>query len=193
MHAQELSCVSMLDASSPQDCRVADPRGGGLAGRALVGADGRRAPHGPAVADRARAVLPGRGQGQGLRGGRVRRHRARRGVHLRLHAGLWRGDGVRALAAVPRRRRRCVCCCGLGDAGHRDCARRAAAAAAASLGVTYLLLPRPEDALPAALPWWDIPARMLATACWSAASRSAPTRSGRSSPASSRPIRRSSP
>jgi hypothetical protein len=40
----------------------------------------------------------------------------------------------------------------------------AAAVAAASLGVTYLLLPRPAtDALPAALPWWDIPARMLAT------------------------------
>ena len=40
----------------------------------------------------------------------------------------------------------------------------AAAVAAASLGVTYLLLPRPATAaLPAALPWWDIPARMLAT------------------------------
>ena len=39
-----------------------------------------------------------------------------------------------------------------------------AAVAAASLGVTFLLLPRPAtDALPAALPWWDIPARMLAT------------------------------
>jgi hypothetical protein len=32
------------------------------------------------------------------------------------------------------------------------------------LVVTYALLPRPAtDALPAALPWWDIPARMLAT------------------------------
>ena len=39
-----------------------------------------------------------------------------------------------------------------------------AAAAAASLMLTYLLLPRPAgNALPAALPWWDIPARMLAT------------------------------
>ena len=40
----------------------------------------------------------------------------------------------------------------------------AAAVAAAGLGVTYLLLPRPATAaFPAALPWWDIPARMLAT------------------------------
>ena len=40
----------------------------------------------------------------------------------------------------------------------------AAAIAAASLVVTYGLLPRPAgDALPGALPWWDIPARMLAT------------------------------
>jgi hypothetical protein len=39
-----------------------------------------------------------------------------------------------------------------------------AAIAAASLCLTYLLLPRPTtDTLPAALPWWDIPARMLAT------------------------------
>lgn len=40
----------------------------------------------------------------------------------------------------------------------------AAAVAAASLLVTYAVLPRPAGAaLPAALPWWDIPARMLAT------------------------------
>jgi hypothetical protein len=40
----------------------------------------------------------------------------------------------------------------------------AAAAAAAGLVLTYLLLPRPSaDTLPARLPWWDIPARMLAT------------------------------
>jgi len=40
----------------------------------------------------------------------------------------------------------------------------AAGAAAAGLVATYLLLPRPAaDALPAPLPWWDIPARMLAT------------------------------
>ena len=39
-----------------------------------------------------------------------------------------------------------------------------AAAAAACLVITYLLLPRPlTDARPMALPWWDIPARMLAT------------------------------
>jgi hypothetical protein len=40
----------------------------------------------------------------------------------------------------------------------------AAAVAAASLVLTYLLLPRPAGgALPARLPWWNIPARMLAT------------------------------
>jgi hypothetical protein len=40
----------------------------------------------------------------------------------------------------------------------------AAAVAAACLVITYLLLPRPlTDARPMALPWWDIPARMLAT------------------------------
>jgi len=40
----------------------------------------------------------------------------------------------------------------------------AAAVAAASLGLTYMLLPRPAaDVLLRALPWWDIPARMLAT------------------------------
>jgi hypothetical protein len=40
----------------------------------------------------------------------------------------------------------------------------AAAVAAACLLITYLLLPRPlTDARPMALPWWDIPARMLAT------------------------------
>jgi hypothetical protein len=39
-----------------------------------------------------------------------------------------------------------------------------AAAAAACLAITYLLLPRPAThARPMALPWWDIPARMLAT------------------------------
>ena len=39
-----------------------------------------------------------------------------------------------------------------------------AAVAAACLVVTYLLLPRPRTAaLPGRLPWWDIPARMLAT------------------------------
>jgi hypothetical protein len=39
-----------------------------------------------------------------------------------------------------------------------------AAAAAVCLILTYLLLPHPGgDALPAPLPWWDIPARMLAT------------------------------
>lgn len=39
----------------------------------------------------------------------------------------------------------------------------AAAAAATSLLIAYLLLPRPAmSALPAALPWWDIPARALA-------------------------------
>jgi hypothetical protein len=39
-----------------------------------------------------------------------------------------------------------------------------AALAATILCVTYLLLPRPGGAaLPAALPWWDIPVRMLAT------------------------------
>ncbi len=41
----------------------------------------------------------------------------------------------------------------------------AAAAGAASLVVTLALLPRPRmAALPQALPWWDIPARMAATA-----------------------------
>jgi len=40
----------------------------------------------------------------------------------------------------------------------------AAAAAVASLGVAYLLLPRPRaPAATTALPWWDIPARMLTT------------------------------
>jgi hypothetical protein len=40
----------------------------------------------------------------------------------------------------------------------------ASAAAAASLVLTYLLLPRSKsEALPGALPWWDIPARMLST------------------------------
>ena len=40
----------------------------------------------------------------------------------------------------------------------------ATAVAAAALVATYVLLPRAEaDTLPAALPWWDIPARMLAT------------------------------
>ena len=40
----------------------------------------------------------------------------------------------------------------------------AAAAALASLGAAYLLLPRPlSPAKPTALPWWDIPARMLTT------------------------------
>jgi hypothetical protein len=40
----------------------------------------------------------------------------------------------------------------------------AGAAAALSLALTYLLLPRPRSAPPmAALPWWDIPVRMLAT------------------------------
>jgi hypothetical protein len=40
----------------------------------------------------------------------------------------------------------------------------AAAAASASLVLAYLLLPRPRaPALTAALPWWDIPARMLST------------------------------
>jgi hypothetical protein len=41
----------------------------------------------------------------------------------------------------------------------------AAAAAAASLVLAYLVLPRPRAAtVAAALPWWDIPARMLSTA-----------------------------
>jgi hypothetical protein len=40
----------------------------------------------------------------------------------------------------------------------------AAGAAAASLAVAYLLLPRPHTpAVAAALPWWDIPARMLSS------------------------------
>jgi hypothetical protein len=40
----------------------------------------------------------------------------------------------------------------------------AAAAASASLVFTYLVLPRPRVAtVTAALPWWDIPARMLST------------------------------
>jgi hypothetical protein len=40
----------------------------------------------------------------------------------------------------------------------------AAAVAAASLGVAYLLLPRPRKPVAStALPWWDIPARMLTT------------------------------
>jgi hypothetical protein len=40
----------------------------------------------------------------------------------------------------------------------------AAAAGAASLAVSYVLLPRPATStFPAALPWWDIPMRMLAT------------------------------
>jgi hypothetical protein len=40
----------------------------------------------------------------------------------------------------------------------------AAAAGALSLALTGLLLPRPRTAsLPQALPWWDIPVRMLAT------------------------------
>ena len=40
----------------------------------------------------------------------------------------------------------------------------AAAAAVVSLGVAYLLLPRPRaPAKTTALPWWDIPARMLTT------------------------------
>jgi hypothetical protein len=40
----------------------------------------------------------------------------------------------------------------------------AAAAALAALVATYYLLPRPRGpASPAPLPWWDIPARMLAT------------------------------
>lgn len=46
----------------------------------------------------------------------------------------------------------------------------AAAAAAASLAVALALLPRPRiGALPQALPWWDIPARMAATAALVAA------------------------
>jgi hypothetical protein len=40
----------------------------------------------------------------------------------------------------------------------------AAGIAAAALAATYALLPRPRArALPAALPWWDVPVRMLAT------------------------------
>jgi hypothetical protein len=40
----------------------------------------------------------------------------------------------------------------------------AAAAASASLVLVYLVLPRPRTAeVTAALPWWDIPARMLST------------------------------
>jgi hypothetical protein len=40
----------------------------------------------------------------------------------------------------------------------------AASLAAAGLVLTYLVLPRSRgEALPAPLPWWDIPARMLAT------------------------------
>jgi hypothetical protein len=40
----------------------------------------------------------------------------------------------------------------------------AAVAGAASLVVAYLLMPKPTtSAFPAALPWWDIPMRMLAT------------------------------
>lgn len=39
-----------------------------------------------------------------------------------------------------------------------------AAGAAATLALTYRLLPVPtSNAIPGALPWWDIPARMLAT------------------------------
>jgi len=46
----------------------------------------------------------------------------------------------------------------------------AAAAGAASLAVALALLPRPRlAALPQALPWWDIPARMAATAALTAA------------------------
>jgi hypothetical protein len=46
----------------------------------------------------------------------------------------------------------------------------AAAMAAASLAVALVLLPRPRlVALPQALPWWDIPARMAATAALVAA------------------------
>jgi hypothetical protein len=45
-----------------------------------------------------------------------------------------------------------------------------AGAGAASLAVALALLPRPRvDALPQALPWWDIPARMAATAALVAA------------------------
>jgi hypothetical protein len=41
---------------------------------------------------------------------------------------------------------------------------QAGVAAATGLALTYLLLPRPRAATPLpALPWWDIPARMLAT------------------------------
>jgi hypothetical protein len=41
----------------------------------------------------------------------------------------------------------------------------AALAAAASLAVAYVLMPKPTtSAFPAVLPWWDIPMRMLATA-----------------------------
>ncbi len=40
----------------------------------------------------------------------------------------------------------------------------AASGAAATLIATYLLLPKPRSAaVPGVLPWWDIPARMLAT------------------------------
>jgi hypothetical protein len=48
--------------------------------------------------------------------------------------------------------------------GHVSPLGVAAAAGAVSLATTYLLLPRPRTAtLPQALPWWDIPMRMLAT------------------------------
>jgi hypothetical protein len=85
-------------------------------------------------------------------------------VHLRLHAGLWGGDGVRAWPV-------CLAAAAVAFAGAAWATQgleielgASAAAAAACLVITYLLLPRPvTDARPMALPWWDIPARMLAT------------------------------
>src|SRR5215470_1964855 len=55
----------------------------------------------------------------------------------------------------------------------------AAAAALAALVATYYLLPRPRTpGSPAPLPWWDIPARMLATFLLVAATMSSADRLG---------------
>ena len=89
------------DALPPQDCAAAGAGRGHVAGHPTVGADHRRPAAGPAVDDGAGAVLPGARQGRGLRRRRLHRHRTRRRVPQRLHAGLWRNDDLCAVADLP--------------------------------------------------------------------------------------------
>ena len=95
----------------------------------------------------------------------MRRHPARRDLHLRLHAGLRGDEPGGALAVLPRGRDDCLLGGRLARAGpsrSRWCRPRPRRSPRSSPPI--YLLPRPRtSAVPAPLPWWDIPARMAMT------------------------------